>query len=123
VANKWSAGVQPNVLQQTLQVNSGAAAESVGGEGGGVKRTRRRMRRNVMATGMRLWMFSTTQISSEEYRLRVNLMKLPGLRDMAPLWLNSAVKHIAEKEEGQGGGKEGRRRRRRRRKNLRRRRR
>ena len=29
--------MQPNVLQQTLQVNSGAAAESVGGEGGGVK--------------------------------------------------------------------------------------
>jgi len=29
--------VQPNVLQQTLQVNSGVAAESVGGEGGGGK--------------------------------------------------------------------------------------
>ena len=26
--------MQPNVLQQTLQVNSGAATESVGGEGG-----------------------------------------------------------------------------------------
>jgi len=37
VVNKWSAGVQPNVLQQTLQVNSRAAAESVGGEGGGGK--------------------------------------------------------------------------------------
>ena len=37
VANKWSAGVKPNVLQQTLQVNSGAAAESVGGEGKGGK--------------------------------------------------------------------------------------
>jgi len=37
VVNKWSAGVKPNILKQTLQVNSGAAAESVGGEGGGVK--------------------------------------------------------------------------------------
>jgi len=37
VANKWSAGVQPNVSQQTLQVDSRAALESVGGEGGGGK--------------------------------------------------------------------------------------
>ena len=37
VVNKWSAGVQPKVFQQTLQVNSGAAPESVGGEGGGGK--------------------------------------------------------------------------------------
>ena len=37
VATKWSAGVHPNVLQQTLQVNSGAAAERVGGEAVGGK--------------------------------------------------------------------------------------
>ena len=40
---------------------------------------------------------SLTPISSEDYGSRVNLlMSLPRLRDMAPLWLNSAVKHIAK---------------------------
>ena len=40
---------------------------------------------------------SLTPISSEVYGPRVNLlMGLPRLRDMAPLWLSSAVKHIAK---------------------------